>query len=248
MPFSGDVMPTSSLLTSATNPSVASSITLGSGYWTTTYKRSNCVAERSGTAKYSDAAPASGTYALREYTSSGSCVINSSGMLVPMTSDKTVLHSKITSLVAGGSTAGHVGTAWTYYMLSPNWASVLPSASKPVAYGTANTKKIAVLMTDGEYNSTHDSNGVTTGSTGAGSSVNVADSPTQAQSICTSMKNNGIEVYTVGFNLGGNATAITTLSNCATDATHFYNSETGDALKSAFNDIALKISTLYLAQ
>jgi len=62
------------------------------------------------------------------------------------------------------------------------------------------------------------------------------------------MKLKGIEVYTVGFQLGGSKLATDTLSKCATDASHFYNSTTGDALKAAFRDIALKISTLYLSQ
>jgi hypothetical protein len=178
----------------------------------------------------------------------GPCSIDSSGELLPLTKNKTSLHSKINSLVDGGNTAGHVGTAWAYYMLSPKWASVLPTASQPVAYGTPDTQKIAVLMTDGEYNQEHDSKGVATGSSGAGSSVNGTDSPYQAKAICQDMKNKGIEVYTVGFDLGGNATAIDTLSKCASDASHFYNSATGDALKAAFRDIALKISTLYLSQ
>jgi Flp pilus assembly protein TadG len=250
VPFSGDVQPTTSLLASATNPTAAAQITLttSSGYYltSTVYKRSACVGERAGK-DYSDTAPGANHYVLREYTASGSCSINAKGVLVPMTSDKSVLHTKITALVDGGNTAGHVGTAWTYYMLSPKWASVLPSSSKPVAYGTAATQKIAILMSDGEYNQEHDSKGVATGSSNAGSSVNGTDSPTQAKAICTSMKANGIEVYTVGFALGGNATAIGTLSNCATDADHFYNSTTGDDLKAAFRDIALKISTLYLA-
>jgi len=256
VPFSGDVMPTSTLLASATNPAYSASITLGGKK----YYPTKCVAERSGTQKYTDAAPGTNQYVLREYSTPGSgspkmgpCVIDASGMLQPMTSDKTVLHSKITNLVAGGSTAGHVGTAWTYYMISPKWASVLPSASQPAAYGTTTTKKIAVLMTDGAYNMEHDSHGVTVGSAGAGTTVNGTDSATQAQAICTDMKNNGIEIYTIGFDMASNSaqdqvTAITTLSNCATDSSHFYNSQTGDALKSAFNDIALKISTLYLAQ
>ncbi len=62
------------------------------------------------------------------------------------------------------------------------------------------------------------------------------------------MKASGIEVYTVGFQLGDSKLATDTLSGCATDPDHFYNSTTGDALKAAFRDIALKISTLYLSQ
>jgi hypothetical protein len=251
VPFSGDVLPTSSLMSAATNPSYKSKITLTSGSGrhqeSQTYKATSCVGERPGQ-DYSDVAPGKNHYVLREYTTNGKCSISSTGELQPMTNDKSVLHTKINGLVDGGNTAGHVGTAWAYYMLSPNWASVLPSGSKPVAYGTENTQKIAVLMTDGEYNQEHDGNGVATGSTAAGSSVNGTDSPSQAKSLCKDMKDNGIEVYTVGFDLGNNQTAIDTLSDCASDASHFYNSTTGDALKAAFRDIALKISTLYLSQ
>jgi hypothetical protein len=53
-----------------------------------------------------------------------------------------------------------------------------------------------------------------------------------------------IEVFAVGFQV--NETAKTLLQNCATDASHFYEATTGDALKAAFRDIALKISTLRL--
>lgn len=274
VPFSTDVLPTASLFQSATNTSntskpspVTYSVTSGSGKnkktTTYTYYPTACVGERAGK-DYSDTAPGAGHYIPREFATRpsrtslpsgmGACGIDSNGEMVPMTNDKTVLHNKINSLVDGGNTGGHVGTAWTYYLLSPNWAKVLPNGSKPVAYGTENTKKIAVLMTDGEYNSVHDSNGVETSKSGAGSSVNGADSPSQAKKICDDMKkkdadgNDHIEIYTVGFQLGNNRTAIDTLSYCATDASHFYNSTTGDALKAAFRDIALKISTLYLSQ
>jgi hypothetical protein len=40
--------------------------------------------------------------------------------------------------------------------------------------------------------------------------------------------------------------AKTFLQNCATDTNHYYDATTGDALKAAFRDIALKISTLRL--
>ena len=135
-------------------------------------------------------------------------------------------------------------------MLSPNWSSLWSSSSTPAAYGTAKLKKIAILMTYGEYNTQYTSKGVDDGSSSFTSCPNAANGCSSAQAIaqCTAMKAKGIEVYTIGFQLGGSQIAIDTLSNCATDASHFYNSATGDALKAAFNDIALKISTLYLAQ
>ncbi len=59
------------------------------------------------------------------------------------------------------------------------------------------------------------------------------------------MKGGGVEVFTVGFDMS-TSTAHDLLNNCATDASHFYHATTGDALKAAFRDIALKISTLRL--
>jgi hypothetical protein len=53
-----------------------------------------------------------------------------------------------------------------------------------------------------------------------------------------------IEVYTVGFQVS--SAAKTFLTNCATDSSHYYDATTEDALKAAFRDIALKISTLRL--
>jgi hypothetical protein len=61
------------------------------------------------------------------------------------------------------------------------------------------------------------------------------------------MKNTGIIVYSVGFALGGNQLATNTLKNCATSTAHFYDTTTGDQLRQAFRDIALKISTLRIA-
>ncbi|HEY8195236.1 MAG TPA: VWA domain-containing protein, partial [Hyphomicrobium sp.] len=169
---------------------------------------------------------------------------------LPLTNDKNALTSKINGLQLAGSTAGHVGTAWAWYMLSPNWASLWSSSSTPAAYNTPKLQKIAVLMTDGEYNTQYTTNGVPDNSNSLTVCPNAANgvcSSAQAISQCTAMKAKGIEVYTVGFMLD-NQTAVNTLSSCATDASHFYNSSTGDALKAAFKDIALKISTLYLSQ
>ena len=70
----------------------------------------------------------------------------------------------------------------------------------------------------------------------------------QATSLCTAMKaavNGGkIEVFTVGFQVS--TAAKTFLTNCATDAAHYYDATTEVALQAAFRDIALKISTLRL--
>ena len=45
-------------------------------------------------------------------------------LIMPMTKDKTALKARIDKLTTGGSTAGHMGTAWAYYLLSPKWNSI----------------------------------------------------------------------------------------------------------------------------
>jgi Flp pilus assembly protein TadG len=209
-----------------------------------TKKYSKCVVERSGSTAFKDDAPAAGTYLTSFDVATGDSLTNSSGnsnclpskaTIVPLTSNKQTLKDMINdNFSADGSTAGHLGTAWAWYLISPKWTNIWPEGSKPAAYKTNKLRKIAVLMTDGEYNIDYkDSNGSST---------------TQARTLCTNMKATGVEVeiYTVGFDLGGNKSAITTLQQCATDASHFYNTSTGDELRQAFRDIALKISTLRL--
>ena len=103
-------------------------------------------------------------------------------------------------------------------------------------------------MTDGEYNYTFDNSGVPTNANGANGSANGNSSAAQALATCNQMKQDGIDVYTVGFDLGGNQTAENTLKNCASDNSKFYNAEDAEALKRSFRDIALKISQLYLSK
>ncbi len=265
VPFSGDVRLPASMLTAVTDQALpklrcinngvvtsssnGNSLTCANG--STLYKKSVCVAERTGANKYTDVAPGSGNYVMVNSTDDGSCEqAKSTDEVLPMTNNKDVLKAKIDTLSPEGYTAGEVGTAWAWYLLSPNWASVLPTNSAPVPYGTAKTKKIAIIMTDGEYNSTHDVNGVKNGLSDAGANANVDSSPVQAKKLCEAMKGPtvGVEVYTIGFNVGGNPTAIDTLSKCATDAAHFYNAANGEQIKQAFRDIALKVSSLHLSK
>ncbi|MCB1519571.1 MAG: TadE/TadG family protein [Hyphomicrobiaceae bacterium] len=214
----------------------------------------NCVTERTGSNKFTDAAPTSSSDKVGIfYDSNGSCT-PSSAKVVPLSSDKEYLKAQIDAYQASGNTAGHLGTAWAWYTLSPNWASVLPDGSKPESYskltelntkGKAKLRKIAVLMTDGVYNTEYCKN-VTTNYINCNSPN--GDSAYQAAQLCTAMKAKGISVYTVGFALGNNTSVINLLRNCATDPTQAYTAESGEQLRQAFRDIALKISDLYLSK
>jgi hypothetical protein len=265
VPFSEDIrLPNSGALNLArgtSNLPSTKSITTGSGrsQTTTKYYLSDCVVERAGNQKYTDAAPAAGQYVMAHYTTSssggkGKCTVPSTAAIAPLTSDKSSLLTIVSNLKAAGGTAGHLGTAWAWYLLSPNWASLWPT-STPAPYGTETVQKIAILMTDGEYNTQYDSNGISVNQNSYPTCSSAANdcSTTQARALCAAMKQKGIVIYTIGFQLGGNQTAIDTLSQCATapttpmDHVKFYNVTSGVQLKQAFRDIALKLTSLHLS-
>jgi hypothetical protein len=161
-----------------------------------------------------------------------------SAEIVPLTKNRDTLKTAIDAFGTGGTTAGQLGTAFAWSMLSPNWANIWPADSKPAAYGTAKLRKIAVLMTDGVYNT------LQAHSYGDNSSQ-AETAQAQAVQLCTNMKTKGIEVYTVGFQID-NDKAKTMLAKCATSSEHNYSAANGDQLKQAFRDIALKIAFLRL--
>jgi hypothetical protein len=63
------------------------------------------------------------------------------------------------------------------------------------------------------------------------------------------MKEAGITIYTVGFELGGSSSSsYKTLEQCASDEKKFYNTDSGVQLQQAFRDIGLKLSKIYLSK
>jgi hypothetical protein len=67
--------------------------------------------------------------------------------------------------------------------------------------------------------------------------------------MCTTIKANGIIIYTILFNNSDSATA-TLFQNCASPGppSHYFNSPTGTALQSAFAQIGQELSSLRLSQ
>jgi Putative Flp pilus-assembly TadE/G-like/von Willebrand factor type A domain len=239
----------------------------GQSKYLTNQAKAKCVTERKVSAEFTDAAPVAGARITSWYdalvqrykselgysdadaaAAAGSSTwanCSESVKIQPLTSDKNVLKTTINSLIGDGGTGGALGTAWAWYMISPEWGSVFTGANQPESYskitelgptGLPKLQKIAVLMTDGEYNIWQYANATT-------STVNG-----KSKSLCSNMKAKGIIVYTVGFEIGNSTSAKDVLSNCATSAEHFYDAKDSDELKSAFRDIALKITKLRLTQ
>jgi Flp pilus assembly protein TadG len=221
-------------------------LTRNSGSGTEFLRR--CLTERTGTQAMTDAAPGSGAFMpvyipryRTAYTTSYSDAVNCgpNQSIVPLTKDKTTLKQTINAFDATGSTAGPLGTAWAWYLLSPEWSSVFTGNNAPKAYGTAHLRKIAVLLTDGTYNTRGGVN------YGDNSSEAVQISQT-AVTMCTSMKAKGVEVFTVGFGLDTQL-ARDTMASCATSPDRAFLADNAEELKAAFRDIAHRSVPLHLS-
>lgn len=207
----------------------AASVNAGSYFTAVTDRRTGtgCVFERGGATRFREDAPAKNSYL--GYDKNVACP---SATVQPLTDSKRVLSRQIDNLRPGGQTAGHIGTAWGWYLLSPKWASIWPTDSRPEAYQPTKIIKAVLLMTDGEFNTEYVS--------GNGASA------TQARSLCTNMKNEGVVVYAVGFMAGAPAERL--LKDCATSPGHYFPASNGEALKTAFNVIGQSLSNLHLSQ
>ncbi len=159
--------------------------------------------------------------------------------VLAMTNDATLLRNTINSWNVSSATAGHLGTAWAWYLLSPEWKSIWPNSAEPASYSDHKTKKVAILMTDGLYNTVGGQSNGDYGSTAA-QSVQIA------LSTCAAMKAKGITVYTVGFQAPTDAKS--TLTACASDPSKFYDATNGDLLRAAFRAIANELNNLRLSR
>ena len=218
----------------------------------------SCVTERS-TNSFVDTAPSTTPLAIH-YTDTGTC--GSAAKMQPLTSDKSKLeaYTVANALLPSGSTAGQIGSAWAWYLVSPHFAELFddPAAtvggdfeSKPAAYDAPNTLKIVIIMTDGLYNTEY-CKGVNPSYSGCtapnGTTGSMAGPMGQAEDLCHNMKEENVVVYTVGFNLPETGDEVDMLTACASDPSKAYSADGGDELNNAFRKIGENISDLRLSQ
>lgn len=160
---------------------------------------------------------------------------------VPLTTDDDDLRDFIEDMEAGGGTAGHLGIAWGWNILSPDWKNVWPRVSEPLEYFEEDSAKALVIMTDGAFNSTHPM---------------AADTSTElAAGYCDAIKaNTNITIFTVGFEVPDNVPTVrgsggkTILEYCASSSDFIFDADGSQELKDAFVQIAAEISDLRIAR
>lgn len=189
-------------------------------------KKQKCVSERVGPNALTDAVPGPSAWIGHKATD---CPDSS---IEPLTSNSDLLKSEIDKFKANGTTAGHLGVAWAWYLISPEWSDVWPAASKPHGYDEPNTLKSVILMTDGEFNNVYHKP--------------LGDSSTQAVNLCDAMRSKNIIVYAVAFDAPKKAKD--TLKACAGDDSRFFDAKNGNELQAAYLEIASQLSSLSLTE
>ncbi|MGI9350487.1 MAG: vWA domain-containing protein [Rhizobiaceae bacterium] len=174
------------------------------------------------------------------------CPVNE---IKPLTDKKGMLKREIGRFSAAGYTAGHLGVAWSYYVLSETWRDVWKEENDPAPY-SKDVEKIAILMTDGEFNTFFQ------GTEGSRTPYGPHAEPsnTLALDLCADMKADkngapGITIYSIAFQAPSSAEA--TLRACANEDTetdiYYFSAGNGQELREAFRSIAASIQRLRIS-
>lgn len=199
-----------------------------------------CVIERTNSRAFTDDAPvgpdilpAVPSLPYGNYTCPPAKVIPLQGK-----SQVATIKSTIDGYGAAGATAGHIGAAWGWYLLSPKWSSVLPAASTPAPYSDKSVSKHVIFLTDGIFNTSYKSGSSSDGTT------QMNESYAQFQSLCTNMKSVGVTVYTVALDLT-DSRALSELSTCG--GGNSYTASDGTTLRAVFMQIVSQLNNLRVA-
>lgn len=173
----------------------------------------------------------------------------------PLTTTEATVQTKISSMIASGSTNITSGLMWGWRALSPT-----APFTEGRDYTAADNQKILILMTDGQ--NTYEGNGkfvvsqygawgyvwkshLGTTSTNENTVQDKMDERTALA--CSNIKAAGIKIYTIAFQVS-DATTVQMLSDCADDPDMAFTASDNTALLAAFTAIGDDISLLRIAQ
>ena len=163
--------------------------------------------------------------------------IGCSKPIVRLTNNKGSVTSSIAGLTASDNTYIPAGLSVGWHVLSPG----IPFTDATPNNGALITRRAMVLMTDGDN---------TVSLTGAGPLHNAGSRPAAdaaTVSLCGNIKADGIEVYTVAFQITDTATK-NMIRNCASSPANYFEASDPAKLLAAFENITLALSNLRLTK
>jgi hypothetical protein len=152
----------------------------------------------------------------------------------------TTLNTLVTNMVANGSTNQPIGLVWGWQSLVGGGPLTAPALDPAYQY-----KQVIILLSDGL--NTQDrwyGNGSNT-STAVDYRMYYSSGGT-ISGTCKNIKDQGIIMYTVQVNTGGDPTS-TLLQNCASDSSKFFLLTSADAIITTFQSIGTALSDLRLS-
>jgi Flp pilus assembly protein TadG len=144
-----------------------------------------------------------------------------------LTDNHNDTYNKILSMSPYAGTHIALGMEFGYHLLSPN-----APFTNGVAYNDDGTEKAVILLTDGQQ---------TTKAFGNGGSYSERNGERNLASLCTNMKNSGIRILTISYDLN-DADTENRLRQCATSNDDFYDADTKNELSAAFAGITAKLA------
>ncbi|MCE2927442.1 MAG: pilus assembly protein TadG-related protein [Rickettsiales bacterium] len=177
--------------------------------------------------------------------------------VLPLTSSKTTVLNSISTLQPRGNTLINIGMVWGWRMLSPRWRGLwggeMNTNDLPLDYDAPLMNKAVVLMTDGDNVITNTGRGAygyleegRLGTTNQSTAETRLDQ--RMTQVCTSMKNNGIIVYTVALGTTISTATRNLLRNCATRPEYYFFSPTGTDLQNSFRMIGDSLANLRVSR
>lgn len=154
-----------------------------------------------------------------------------------LTNNPGQLKSTVAKLSANQNTYIATGLTWGLRTLSPG--APFDEAEPFAQFADRNGRKALVLMSDGANTKSPKSNGLH-----SGNSQTEADQITRK--VCNEIKSNGIELYTIAFEIS-DAKTKSLLRSCATSPTNYYDAKSASDLKAAFEKIGTQFRDIALA-
>ncbi|MEL6724485.1 MAG: vWA domain-containing protein [Pseudomonadota bacterium] len=199
-----------------------------------------CVRERVGMDQYTDATPDVGSWVEEMIPWNHQITCPASGVVHPLSSNRSELINAIENLDITEEqwTGGHIAIAWSWYTLSPNWQSIWRATASPADYDDADTRKVVVIMTDGEFNEQYEEH------------MPIGFSIGEAPHICRAMQEAGIDMYSVGFDIEEPEfmdhpqyfrTSHYVMSECASHKENAYFPKTGEDLIGVFDELSIRL-------
>ena len=176
-----------------------------------------------------------------------------------LSNDADALKDKIKSLEMHDGTGTQNAMQWGYTLLNPASKSVFAAAiatgkmnskfaDRPAAFNDPDTMKVIVLMTDGEITEQVRPKDYARDPYLTPTNKEISNRKTNAarlSNVCTAAKAKGVTVFTIGFEVSGDAT--TQMTNCASSKAHYYPTS-GANITDAFKSISISIKKLRLTQ